>query len=170
MKTNDNEKVVALFDVDGVLTDGSFLYDCEGKKYKRFGPDDAYALKLLEENGVEVRFISSDKRGFPISEKRVNDMGFTLTEVSHKIRPEWITENYPRSEYFRIYIGDSYADAAVFNVVEVGICPNNGHQIAKEYATYVTPTDGGNRAVADAVFWILKAICGKDVKKLLKLS
>ena len=32
-------------DVDGVLTDGGFYYDEAGKRYKRFGPDDADALK-----------------------------------------------------------------------------------------------------------------------------
>ena len=37
-----------IFDIDGVLTDGSFLYDEKGKKYKRFGAHDADGLNLLK--------------------------------------------------------------------------------------------------------------------------
>ena len=69
-----------IFDVDGVLTDGSFYYDEKGKKYKKFGAHDADALILLKKY-FKIYFISSDLRGFKISSKRIRDMGFKLNYV-----------------------------------------------------------------------------------------
>jgi len=161
-------KIVAIFDVDGVLTNGSYIYDAQGKRYKIFGPDDAYALKMIK-NDINIVFVSSDERGFPISKARVNDMGFELNKVSYKERMAWIDEHYPHQEWFRIYMGDSFTDATIFKDVDVGICPQNGHEIAKSYATYITKHIGGDRAVADAVFYIIEKILKKDLKTMIGL-
>jgi 3-deoxy-D-manno-octulosonate 8-phosphate phosphatase (KDO 8-P phosphatase) len=72
-----------IIDVDGVLTDGGFYYDATGKVMKKFGPDDADALKLLSQT-VNVLFVSADSRGFDISKTRVKDMGFEIFLVSSK--------------------------------------------------------------------------------------
>ena len=69
-----------IIDVDGVLSTGQFLYDVNGKRFKIFGPDDNDALKLLK-NFLKINFVTSDKRGFNISKKRVEDMGFKLKYV-----------------------------------------------------------------------------------------
>lgn len=167
----EGKKVVVIFDVDGVLTKGNFFYDKKnGKVLKEFGPDDAHALKLIK-NDVAIEFVSTDKRGFPITAQRVYDMGFEVTEVGHEqgTRLDWINKNYPKDEWFRIYMGDSFVDAVVFKGVDVGICPHNGSDIAKKYATIITERDGGDRAVAEAVFWIMKQILDEDVEKILGL-
>jgi len=46
-----------IFDVDGILTDGSFLYDEKGKKFKKFGAHDADGLNLLKKY-FKIFFIS----------------------------------------------------------------------------------------------------------------
>lgn len=161
-------KIVAIFDVDGVLTDGTYLYSEHGKVYKIFGPDDAYALNLIS-NHIDIKFCSSDKRGFSISKKRVNDMGYELSEVSYKSRLDWINENFPENEWFRIYMGDSFTDAKIFKNVNVGICPRNAHPLAKQYAQYITKSNGGNRAVTDAVFWIIVNVLKFDLNTFLNI-
>ena len=60
-----------------------FFYSEKGKIMKKFGPHDADGLKLISDL-IKVEFISADKRGFLISERRVNDMGFDLTLVEKK--------------------------------------------------------------------------------------
>ena len=50
-----NPKVV-IFDVDGVMTTGQFLYSADGKAMKVFGPDDNDALNELA-NFVDFRFV-----------------------------------------------------------------------------------------------------------------
>jgi 3-deoxy-D-manno-octulosonate 8-phosphate phosphatase (KDO 8-P phosphatase) len=163
-----DKKIVAIFDVDGVLTNGSYIYSKDGKMYKTFGADDSYALKMIKDE-VQIEFVSSDERGFGISEARVKDMGFNLSKVSYKERMEWINQHFHRDNWIRIYMGDSFTDAAIFKNVDVGICPQNGHEIAKSFATYVTKHSGGDRAVADAVFYICEVMLKKDVKKMIGL-
>ena len=74
-----------LIDVDGVLTTGQFLYSEEGKIFKIFGPHDSDGLKLIKQD-IDISFISADKRGFEISKKRVEDMGFSLVYCSEQDR------------------------------------------------------------------------------------
>ena len=51
-----------VFDVDGVLTTGQFLYTVDGKFAKVFGPHDADGIKLLKDNNIKIQCISADKR------------------------------------------------------------------------------------------------------------
>ncbi len=144
---------VAIFDVDGVMTTGSFLYTTEGKFLKIFGPDDNDGLKLLEKY-IEIIFVSGDKRGFEISKKRINkDMNFPIYLVSTFKRIEWIEERYdPKSV---IYMGDGIFDHYVMKKVGYSISPANGDKFAKTAANYVTDRSGGDRAVAEACLHIM---------------
>lgn len=161
-----DKKIVFVMDIDGVLTDGTFLYDETGKKYKRFGPDDSDALKMIKEE-VEIVFCSADHRGFPISEKRVNDMGWPLNLVKTKARLAWIDEHYPKDEWTRIYMGDSFVDVPIMLGVDYAICPSDSHDLAIKHSNYVCRFGGGRRAVADAVFHIMHKFLGRDIEKEL---
>ena len=160
-------KKVFIMDLDGVLTDGCFLYDANGKAYKTFGPDDADALKMIKDE-VELVFVSADHRGFPISEKRINDMGYQLTNVKAKERLSWIMSKWDLNDV--IYMGDSFVDIPVLKSVGCAIVPNDGFWFAKNFADYVTVHDGGKRAVADAVFYIARKFLGKDEYQLMGIK
>lgn len=147
-----DKKYTFVLDVDGVLTDGSFLYDANGKAYKRFGADDADALKLISDQ-INVVFVSADHRGFPISKKRVEDMGFKIENVKSKDRLHFIQEHYGLEN--TIYMGDSFEDIPIFQNVKCSICPANSLDNLKKVASYVTSHVGGDRAVADAVLWLI---------------
>ena len=96
---NNNYKVLIL-DVDGVMTDGKFFYDENGKSFKIFGPDDSDALGIIK-HLLEVRFVTGDRKGFKISKRRiVDDMGFKLDLVSTLKRLEWIEERYDQAQLF----------------------------------------------------------------------
>jgi 3-deoxy-D-manno-octulosonate 8-phosphate phosphatase (KDO 8-P phosphatase) len=163
---NTSQKIVFVMDIDGVLTDGSFLYDINGKAYKKFGPDDADALKLIK-NDVVIKFVSADHRGFEISRKRIEDMGYVLDFVKAKDRATWIQKNFPKNEWVQIYMGDSFVDIPVLKSVDIGIVPNNANNLAKDFATYVSPYNGGDRAVADAVFYILEFVLKQCIDLIL---
>jgi len=148
----ENPKVFIL-DVDGVLTTGHFLYSCEGKFLKVFGPDDNDALSLLSPS-IEVRFVTGDSKGFSISSRRiVEDMNYSLDLVSTFRRHEWISERYDPTEV--IYMGDGIFDHYVMMHVGYSIAPANADKNAKAYASYVTERSGGDRAVAEACLHIL---------------
>lgn len=142
-----------ILDVDGVLTDGGFYYSADGKVMKKFGPDDNDALSLLKPY-MEIVFVTGDKRGFPISAKRIrDDMNMRLELVSTIRRIEWIKENFNPDEV--IYMGDGIFDHYVMREVGYAVSVSDGDKNAKKYADYVTGREGGKRAVAEACLHVL---------------
>ena len=145
---------VFILDTDGVITTGQFFYTAEGKAMKVFGPDDNDALSLLKPY-LETRFITGDKKGYPISKKRISDdMKFQLDLVSTIHRVEWIKERYNLAEV--IYMGDGIFDHYVMQRVGYSIAPANADKLTASQANYVTKRSGGDRAVAEACLHILE--------------
>ena len=145
---------IFFLDVDGVLTTGQFLYSKEGKSFKIFGPDDNDGLSLLKPF-IKIHFLTQDKKGFPISKKRiVTDMKYPLNLVSTLKRVEWIKNRISLDKV--IYMGDGIFDHYVFSKVGYSIAPANADPLAKKNADYVTTRNSGERAVAEACIHILK--------------
>jgi len=143
-----------IVDVDGVMTTGQFLYSADGKAMKVFGPDDNDGLSLLRPH-LEIRFVTGDKKGLPITKKRiVEDMGFPLDLVSTIKRIDWIAEHYEPKEV--IYMGDGIFDHYVMKQVGYSIAPANADRNAKRCADFVTKRSGGDRSVAEACLHILE--------------
>ncbi|MBI3103854.1 HAD hydrolase family protein [Candidatus Daviesbacteria bacterium] len=142
-----------IIDVDGCLTTGQFLYSIKGKVMKVFGPDDADALSILK-NKINIRMISGDKRGFAITKKRIDDMGFPLDPVSTFERIKWFEEKFHLNE--TIYMGDGIYDSLVFEKVAYSIAPANAFYLTKKKAKFVTQSKGGEGAVAEACIHIME--------------
>lgn len=152
--TLKNKPKVFILDVDGVMTTGHFLYTSEGKEMKIFGPDDNDGLSLLKHH-LEIRFVTGDKKGYPISKKRiVDDMRFPLEIVSTIRRIDWIKDRYPLNDV--IYMGDGIFDHYVMREVGYSISPANGDKLARQNANYITERSGGDRAVAEACLHIME--------------
>ena len=149
-----NKMKVLILDVDGVMTTGQFLYSESGKQMKVFGPDDNDGLGLLNPH-IEIRFVTGDRKGFPISNKRIKeDMEFDLDLVSTIKRIEWIKERYNPKEV--IYMGDGIFDHYVMKEVGYSIATVNSDRMAKAHADYITERSGGDRAVAEACLHIMQ--------------
>ena len=153
MQESRNIPKVFILDVDGVLTDGGFYYTSEGKVMKKFGADDNDALSLLRPY-MEIQFVTGDKRGFEISNKRITDMHFQLNLVSTIKRIDWIRERYNPDEV--IYMGDGIFDHYVMREVGYAISTSDADAHAKKYADYITSRTGGRRAVAEACLHIME--------------
>lgn len=143
-----------ILDVDGVMTTGQILYTVQGKEIKIFGPDDHDGLSLLKPH-LEIRFVTGDKKGFAVSQKRiVDDMDFALDLVSTIRRFDWIAERFDPQQV--IYMGDGIFDHYVMRKVGYSIAPANADKLAKKYASHVTERAGGDRSVAEACLHILE--------------
>jgi 3-deoxy-D-manno-octulosonate 8-phosphate phosphatase (KDO 8-P phosphatase) len=150
----NTEPAAFILDVDGVMTTGQFFYTKKGKVMKVFGADDSDGLSLVK-NHLEILFVTGDKKGYPISRKRiVDDMGFKLEIVSTIRRIDWIAERYPIESV--IYMGDGIFDHYVMSKVGYSIAPANSDRNAKAHASYITERSGGDRAVAEACLHILE--------------
>jgi 3-deoxy-D-manno-octulosonate 8-phosphate phosphatase (KDO 8-P phosphatase) len=150
---------LVVFDVDGVMTDGRFAYSTEGKVHKTFGADDADALKVLKQH-VPIAFVSADKRGFPITEKRIaTDMGHELALVGQRERMDWIAGRAPLERV--AYMGDSFTDIPLLKAVGTGLTTSDALPGVRRAATYVTHRRGSERAVAEACFFLLVERLGR---------
>ena len=145
---------VFYLDVDGVLTDGTFMYDSTGKSHKTFGADDSDALQILAKH-IHIEFISADHRGLDISRARVErDMGFILNLVPSGSRLEWLSARHDVNDI--IYMGDGFVDAPILRRVSMGISPRNASPLAQRAADVVTEAAGGHGAVAEACFLVAR--------------
>lgn len=145
-----------IFDVDGVFTNGQFIYDENGKRFKIFGPHDADGLKLLKAAGINLEAITADQRGYSITKKRIYDMGLPLSLVGEDERLDYVANLADVGTI--CFMGDGHYDAEVFSVVAYSIAPANAVAIAKSRANYVTKSCGGNGAVYEAALHVLKMI------------
>lgn len=154
-----------ILDVDGVFTTGQFLYTSEGKFAKVFGPHDADGIKLVR-GYLKVEAISGDKRGYPITKKRIeDDMGMNLVLVTEQDRLKFFEDNYDWGEC--IYMGDGLFDVQILDKVAYGIAPANAVPQARQAADFVTQARGGEGAVAEACWHVLeKFFAVPDVTKL----
>ena len=144
-----------LLDVDGVLTNGQFYYSDQGKVFKKFGPHDADGLKLISKY-LSIKFISEDQRGFDITKKRIDDMGFDVELVSEENRHSWVESNYNFENL--VFMGDGLYDVPVLKKSKFSIAPNNAVSEAKLSADFTTNADGGNGAVYEACMHLIKLI------------
>lgn len=148
------KKMNFVLDVDGVMTTGQFVYSKKGKEFKVFGPHDADGLKLIRDK-ITITFITSDKRGFAISKKRINeDMGYPLELVTEGDRYEYVKKKFGFEN--TIFMGDGIFDAPVIRDCTFGIAPANARIEARKWAKYVTPSRSGEGAVCDACITINK--------------
>jgi len=153
-------KLNFVLDVDGVLSTGQFLYSNDGKTHKIFGPHDADGLKFIKDD-INISFISGDKRGFPISEKRVHDMGFKIALVTEQDRYNYIKETFGFEDL--IYMGDGIFDVDVLRECKFGIVPAGARREATLVADHVTPSRAGEGAVCDACLEIGHEFLNKTI-------
>ncbi len=150
-----------VLDVDGVFTTGEFLYTTEGKFAKVFGPHDNDGIKLISKV-INVVCISADKRGWPITHKRIaEDMGLRLELVTEAERVDWFRKNFDLAE--TAYMGDGIYDAKVFDCVAYSIAPANAFYVALQKADYVTQSKSGEGAVAEACLHILEKFFNQKI-------
>ena len=146
----------AVFDVDGVFTNGKFIYSEKGKIYKEFGAHDGDGIKSLREHGISIFAISADKRGFNISKARMDDLGIELELVSEIDRLEWLLAKGDPAKTF--FMGDGFYDAICMGAVGYSVAPANALVQAKQAANYVTKMQGGSGAVFEASMHIISLI------------
>tara|TARA_B110000285_G_scaffold229709_1_gene294962 strand:- start:467 stop:928 length:462 start_codon:yes stop_codon:yes gene_type:complete len=140
-------------DIDGVMTDGGFYYTEEGKVMKKFGPHDNDGIKMLREAGIEVYAITADKRGFPITEKRLNDMNVPIALVSESERLDYIKTNFGFAG--TAFVGDGWHDAESLQQCELGFAPQNATPRAISAADHKVRCNGGEGVLLHVALTIL---------------
>lgn len=150
----ENIRLVA-FDVDGVLTDGSLLYNESGEQLKRFNALDGHGLKMLKQSGIKVALITG--RSGPIVERRAADLGIALVYQDARDKAQLIS-NIASDNGFTLdqiaYIGDDIIDLQAMQKVGLAVSVPNAPIYIQQAAHWVTSTQGGYgaaRELADVI-------------------
>lgn len=146
---------LVVFDVDGVLTDGTLTYGANGEELKHFNVKDGVGMKLLQTYGVEVAIISA-KDSAPLS-RRAKDLGvkhfFPGSKDKMKVLLALLDELKLKLNQVA-YVGDDVIDLKVMQNIHLSITPSDGYQMVKQYADVVAHSAGGKgvaREVADLI-------------------
>lgn len=147
-----------IFDVDGILTDGSLHFGAEGEFLKTFNVLDGQGIKLLQDAGIVTAIISA--RQSPIVAKRAADLGIThLLQGIHDKKEafEKLTAMLNIEPKHCGFIGDDVIDLPVLSRVGFSASVPNGHVEVKSRVDYVTQANGGAGAAREVCDFILQA-------------
>ena len=145
-------------DVDGVLTDGSVIYDSEGRELKSFNVSDGLGIVLLRRCDIKVAWISGRKSA--IVEKRGRELGVDvlLQGVYDKrlaLADACNLLDIPQDAV--AYVGDDWNDLPAFAFAGVCIAVANAVDEIKEAADVITQNYGGKGAIREVCNSILAA-------------
>ena len=146
-----------IMDVDGVLTDGSIVYDSDGREIKRFCVKDGIGINLLHNVGIKTAFITS--RSSSMVEKRGKELKITeiIQGASDKLAwYEKVKEKYHILDDEILYIGDDFVDLPVLRKVGFPVTVPDAPDELKEICVYVTQKQGGDGAVREVAELLLK--------------
>ena len=149
-----------IFDVYGVLTDGSININDDGSETKRFSVRDGLGFKLWMEAGFKLAIITA-KTGDSLKH-RMKSLGVDDSMIiqGSKNKSEALDEIIKRTgiDESRIaYMGDDWPDLGAINRVGFPVCPNDAEPEVQAACTFVTAKPGGHGAARQAIAHILVA-------------
>ncbi|MGI4848434.1 MAG: KdsC family phosphatase [Janthinobacterium lividum] len=147
-----------IFDVDGVLTDGSLQFGTDGEMLKTFHVLDGQGIKQLQRSGVEVAIITA--RQSPIVARRAADLGIThLYQGAHdKLAAFTTLMDQCRLDASSCgYIGDDVIDLPILTRAVFAASVPNGHAEVRKRVHYITRALAGAGAVREICDLLLQA-------------
>lgn len=146
-----------IFDVDGVLTDGSIQVSTQGELLRTMNIKDGYALKTANLAGFHVCIISGgNNEGV---RKRLRDLGITNIFLGVQDKVECLKEFfdiYGIDSENVLYMGDDIPDLYAMKLVGMPCCPQDAVAEIKEISRYVSHRKGGHGCVRDVIEQVLK--------------
>lgn len=141
---------LAVFDLDGVFTDGRFYLADDGSETKAFHTQDGYGIRMLIKAGFEVAIISGRKS--QAAAIRMAELGVQHTFFSCKDKVatfEALANKLGVSPSATLYAGDDIPDAALMRAVGVPVAVANAVPEIRQIALFVTGRQGGFGAVRE---------------------
>jgi 3-deoxy-D-manno-octulosonate 8-phosphate phosphatase (KDO 8-P phosphatase) len=147
-----------IFDVDGVLTDGTLYFTGDGDTMKGFNSMDGHGLKLLEEAGVGTAIITGRDSKIVAVRAREIHVAHLYQGVKDKrvaLRQLLEATGIPAEQCG--YMGDDWPDLAVMLQVGFAAAPANSHPEVLARAHWVSEARGGHGAAREVIDTILRA-------------
>lgn len=146
-----------IFDVDGVLTNGTITITTTGEMLRTMNIKDGFALKTALQAGFNVCIISGGTNEGV--RKRLRGLGVTDIYLGAHNKIEQLDEYldiYNIKAENVLYMGDDIPDLPVMNMVGLPCCPQDAVPEIKGISKYVSHKKGGEGAVRDVIEQVLK--------------
>ncbi len=147
-----------ILDVDGVLTDGSIIYNDEGIETKAFHVRDGHGIKMLMREGIDVALLTA--RSSRALEHRAKDLKISLVLQGRKDKLEGFMEILEKKGILpeaAACMGDDVVDLPLLMRAGLSVAVRDGVDEVKNAAHYTTRLPGGRGAVREVTDMILKA-------------
>ncbi len=149
---------LVVFDVDGVLTDGSLFIGDDGQEYKAFNSRDGHGMKMLIGSGVEIGIITG--RSSEVVRLRMESLGIRHVYQGRMEKLpafEDLLDKVGLESGQVAYVGDDVMDLPVIRRVGLGIAVQDAHPLVKQHSHWSTPSPGGRGAARDVCELIMEA-------------
>jgi len=146
-----------VFDVDGVLTDGTLIVLKDGLQARQMHVNDGFGLQMAVKNGYRVLIISG---GYSEEVKnRLEKLGIENVQMGIENKNQFLSlyleENKLKWEEI-LYMGDDLPDLPLMKQVGLSCCPNDAMNEIKAVVKYISPIKGGWGCVRDVIEKVLK--------------
>lgn len=148
---------VFVFDVDGVLTDGSLLLAESGEWLRRMNIKDGYALQLAVKKGYRVLIISgghSDAVKMRLQKLGIREVLTAVTDKRSALK-NYIDEFSLAREQV-LYMGDDIPDIAPMEIAGLACSPADAVPEIHQASAYISPKKGGDGCVRDVIEKVMK--------------
>jgi len=149
---------LAIFDVDGVMTDGTLIMGDDGQEYKRFYARDGLGLRMLKNSGIELAIITG--RTSSVVEHRAKDLDIEhLYQGRREKLPAFIDlcKNLKIDPSEVAFMGDDVIDLPIMLHAGLAMSVADAHLLVKQHAHWVSESLGGYGAVREACELIMHA-------------
>jgi len=148
----------AIFDVDGVLTDGGLFIGEQGELFKSFNTLDGHGLKLLATGGILPLVVTG--RDSAAVRRRVADLG--LQHAVYGAHDKGAAADALLAQLGLAWsevaaIGDDWPDLPLLTRAAFACAPANAHAEVRAVAHHVTAATGGHGAAREFCDLLLMA-------------
>ncbi len=146
-----------VFDVDGVLTDGTLLVLPDGVMARRMNIRDGYAMQLAIKKGYNILIISGGSSDEV--KDRLEKLGIinVLMKVTDKaaILTQYLKDNKIKKEQV-LFMGDDIPDLHALQIVGLACCPVDAAAEIKSVSQYISHLKGGEGCTRDVIEKVMK--------------
>jgi 3-deoxy-D-manno-octulosonate 8-phosphate phosphatase (KDO 8-P phosphatase) len=149
---------LAIFDVDGVMTDGTLYIGPQGEAFKAFNILDGHGVKMLQSAGVETAILSG--RSSEAVTRRAAELGIrhVVQGSQDKVASfEQMRARLGLEASVCAFMGDDIPDLQVMRLCGFAVAVANAAEPVKSAAHYVTRAHGGRGAVREFCDLVLRA-------------
>ncbi|HEX5023981.1 MAG TPA: HAD family hydrolase [Agriterribacter sp.] len=146
-----------IFDIDGVLTDGTILVFPGNSFVRRMNIKDGYSLQLAIKKGYKIAVITGSHA--PAVQERLSGLGIedVYQKIEHKkdqVSSYMAEHNLNKKEV--LFMGDDIPDLDAMQLAGLACCPADAVTEVKTIADYISPWGGGMGCVRDVIEKVLK--------------